>query len=865
VFDVVGGMNLPTVLSLAACLIALTLWTYAGWRRAAEIFLFILAAAVLLGAPIHFLTQYYDRFTGSSGSVLGSIRFMLWPGIAAGCMLFLIAALLWLVRRTPVQPSPHAKITSRRLGILLTLRLLGLAIAILSMIRPTWYYRTEERQPGVIALLIDHSKSMLFKDEHHFTRWYAAQREWNGVQDEILKLQENNIRVVPYLFHDRLRPFNLEEEPTGQKTGLFRAVEESYKIHANVTHERLLAIVALSDGRDNVLSPKLENLGDLCPVYTVALGRTENQCVLADVNVESIEDPQGVVKTKKLYDREIEVWLYLNDEPVAMADRPDRLVSAKIQLPRQPQRNDDEELTHRVKLPAFKVPDTTQDIKLTLRVEPIRDELTFTNNQVSTYVSVTKEGISVLYIDRLRAWEPREIAKALKGDNRITLYTDFSYRHADAAEWRKRLIDNLKKNTHEVFILGDIPAHQLGTDILKEIRRMVDRQGGSGLLMIGGHETFQAGGWDKSLFVSSERGFDNLLPVDLSVGGQIEGVGRKDDEADKEIKFHPTRDALRHFIFQLGLEAEAASERWGKLRSLTGGSRLGNLTRQSDKLVTTSADGKGDILLAVRDQSRGRTAALAVDTTWRWLQPDERPGRKPDAREVGQVLHVTFWRNLIIWLARQEAGSQALRLELARRRMETGSKQHVDIEAFELLASGKRDVRKPIKLKAGSSTELRQGEVRAKLILPNKTEKNLVLTGTEEDGSKLRGGLSTADTEAEGEYEIVVHAMLGGREEVSRARFVTYSTDEEMSNRSANHVDLEKLSAKTGGVCKKHGDLEDILKQIQALDQSKNEGMYKFPEWDKLKPSPLLYTSLFLVFVACLAGEWVLRRVWGLV
>ena len=43
-------------------------------------------------------------------------------------------------------------------------------------------------------------------------------------------------------------------------------------------------------------------------------------------------------------------------------------------------------------------PDTPGEIKVTLKIDPVNGEMTQINNEISTFVTVTKEGISVLYV-----------------------------------------------------------------------------------------------------------------------------------------------------------------------------------------------------------------------------------------------------------------------------------------------------------------------------------------------------------------------------------------------------------------------------------------------------------------------------------
>ena len=52
-------------------------------------------------------------------------------------------------------------------------------------------------------------------------------------------------------------------------------------------------------------------------------------------------------------------------------------------------------------------PPNPGEVKVTLKIDPLQGETTVVNNEISTYVTVTKEGVSVLFVDKLRFPEPQ--------------------------------------------------------------------------------------------------------------------------------------------------------------------------------------------------------------------------------------------------------------------------------------------------------------------------------------------------------------------------------------------------------------------------------------------------------------------------
>jgi len=387
--------------------------------------------------------------------------------------------------------------------LLVGLRLALLVLVLILLLRPSWARTVIETAPGTIVVLIDGTKSMEVRDESPaLSRWAAARREWERAQPAIGTLKDTlQIEIAPYQFDTQLRELRIQERPPGERTAITRALLEAFKRHRPASGEasRLYGIVLLSDGRDNVGQPPLEEvLGHLaqgpCPVHVIALGNPQGSEAQPDCIVQSLECPQiarvkdrltvrGVVQAQRLAGQQIEVWLLLDGQPVKQADDPRRDVFVRI----QPRSSNE---TIPVELPACKLPDRPGELRVTLWAKPLREELTETNNEQTTYLTLIGEGLSVLYIEgRLRAWEPRFLSRALKDDERITLYlAHLLGDDATRARAVTALEEDLARTRYDVFILGDVPAARFPRKILDHLEQAVSKQG-SGLLMIGGYDS----------------------------------------------------------------------------------------------------------------------------------------------------------------------------------------------------------------------------------------------------------------------------------------------------------------------------------------------------------------------------------------
>src|SRR5439155_11254888 len=126
---------------------------------------------------------------------------------------------------------------------------------------------------------------------------------------------------------------------------------------------------------------------------------------------------------------------------------------------------------------------------------------------------VTKEGLSVLLVDRLRT-ELKFIRGALAGDPRIRVFE--AVRQTDDAPAGDDTF-NFDKQAYDVIVLGDVTAKRLRAADPKALDRIEDlvRDKGVGLLMMGGADSFGNSDWQGTPIAAA-------LPVELEQRGQVE-------------------------------------------------------------------------------------------------------------------------------------------------------------------------------------------------------------------------------------------------------------------------------------------------------------------------------------------------------
>ena len=141
---------------------------------------------------------------------------------------------------------------------------------------------------------------------------------------------------------------------------------------------------------------------------------------------------------------------------------------------------------------------------MTVKVDPLSGETITQNNQFSTFVTVKKGGIKVLYLEGgIRPHEPRAIRRALDESPDIRLD-----RRVLLNPWRpdRNVVEDSwwEPGQYDVFILGDLDADRLSKEHWDRLRRAVER--GAGLIMIGGNHSFGPGG-------HAETPLADVLPI----------------------------------------------------------------------------------------------------------------------------------------------------------------------------------------------------------------------------------------------------------------------------------------------------------------------------------------------------------------
>jgi hypothetical protein len=242
-----------------------------------------------------------------------------------------------------------------------------------------------------------------------------------------------------------------------------------------------------------------------------------------------------------------------------------------------------------------------------------------------------------------------------------------------------------------------------------------------------------------------------------------------------------------------------------------------------------------------RDKAKASAARVLVfggDTTHRWIRDDVKKG-----------FFSRFWRQTVVWLARQEdaAGQVWVRPDVRRLpvRHDLG---------FEVGIRGK-----------GGGPEIRDARFDVEVVTPDGAKINTPVTRS---ATENRGTFTS--TQNPGVYKVVVRGegkdpsggVVSGE---ASARVIVYDEDVELSRPAADPEFLAKLSAAGGGgEALRVEQLPDFLNRLaeKPLERGR-ERQHLRPDWQARGTSPFLWL-FFLTFCVVVSLEWGLRRWWGL-
>lgn len=750
-------------------------------------------------------------------------------------VLVAIAGLVALVLLTYPQRVGHLPTQWRR-G-LLGLRLATALVLGLAMLRPEIQYRESDEKTQVMLVLADGSRSMSTRDAPGgLTRRDALIKTLSDSEDLLTQLGER-VEIRYYDFSDSLAPVDtLAPDAKGPQTAIGSVLEEAMK---EVSREQLVGVLVLGDGAQRALPP-LETpprqvaarIGNhpthRVPISTIVFGSTELEGAI-DLAVEDvIVAPEPFVKTTVPVSTRIRTFGAAGKEltvRVLLEDRTGKRpgeTGPLIELPASRNADPFVKITPTknneiIPVELSFVPPLSGEFKLAVRVEPMDGELKLTNNEQATIISVRKGGVKIAYFDK-PYWEQKYLQLANRSKK---IDIDFvPIRPTPFLDSNRIDPQMFKPGEYDAYIIGDVPASVFGKELLGQLANRIRE--GTGLLMLGGYRTFGPGNYGDSEIAT-------LLPVRM-LGRPIGKRGdiKESDHYLQDLKMHPTREGLSHFIMRLD-SLETNRERWDNLPPLQSANRLVEKNAAVQVLAATDAEypRQGEPLLFTHEVGAARVMAFAGDTTWQWVMT----GHEEE--------HQRFWQQMILYLARKEMdGEQAVWARVSPR-------SYSPNQAVQIEMGARNEQGLPV-----------EGADFKPYVLPPEGE-DQTLSARQSGATHLAEFTGTSKP---GDYWVRVSASKDGTSlgPDGWTRFLVNSRDLELDHPAADPELMKDIANTTGGRFLRPEELNDYLQDL--LDNPPTDILSRITRtrlWDNW--------WFLCVFVGLMSLEWFLRKRRGLV
>lgn len=845
----------------------------------------------------------------------------------------LIAVAIALVLFTVWTYLGNPQATRRRITIVLALRLAALVVALLTAVRPSVGVQEDPKVPSVLLIGIDTSESMRTADETGQPRINAVKETLRRCQPVLDELVEQNVEVVFYKFSTPdFQPDTAKYDPKDDANGQ----RSDYGTYLSRTHDRwqaekfLRGHIVIGDGRDNGIAFSAvseagrwgrrgtaitavnvgdENTtGDKKDIRVVSLS-----CVPRSAPIKTDVEVVAEVNAYNFPNEPVKVRVFIDDvsvltEEYTLTKKTGNLIRMKIKAPEKPG-----EVKVRLVVGREEVVNGTPEI-VPVPGEIDRDR-SDNNNSKRTRLTITKEGVRILVIDRLR-WENTLLRDALRGEPRFDVVEVI--RQADdlkpTAEDRKFL--DLDANAYDVVVIGNVPISALAKPFdgkpLLDLAKVVERveQKGMGLMFLGGERAFE-GLPPQPPGDPKQRGlvFADLVPVTAVPGDIVEAKGPNGQPAPfpNFYQFIPTEKGFEDRVLRIAKNTADSKAQFDELNLESNFSRITGYNRfvprrgasiyawaALNRVVVKAGTPRppdGDPLLVglkTGIEDRGRVLALAAFDTYMWTRLGQ-----PELNE-GIGIHTRFWRQCMLWLAHQE---------------DDEGEVYARPEFPELVVGGTQTVRVGLKSPEGGDDS--DAVLTVKVLAPGDFDPNdlkgrAVEAAARDENSSIHRALAKAQPRTverytiddklaskivqrptvPGEYLVVASTpayKLGadGKPErgpdmkflrdpdklyIGGAGYDVYPEDsDELLVIASDPEFMAKLAGASGGKSIRLEDLPAFLRDLKAQGMPNLRPRPKFiPDWRRNHSKGFLPLWL-LVFTALLGTEWGLRRLWGMV
>jgi uncharacterized membrane protein len=552
-------------------------------------------------------------------------------------------------------------------GVAAGLKLLAIAILSIALTEPLWSGVRMTPGTNLFAVLVDDSQSLQIQDPQ------SGKPRSEQLQQLLTAVDQNQIEASPRWLSDLERNFSVRKysldthaharsslshlQFAGTSSNLITSLNE---LNQRFQKLPLAGILVLTDG---ISADDVNQLETRVPIYPVPIGQATQATDLA------------ITKTSVSYSP-------FEDAPIRILADISATQCQQKQITAQlldPAGKVVETITREVSQPAqqfqlrFQVkPEETgiafYQIQTSVNV-PEGSELTLANNQQTLKVDRGRKAHRVLYVSGRPNWEFKFLRRAIQDDEHIQLVgliriarkeTKFDFRSRDGEEGNAlyrgfdeknekdlerydqpvfvrintqspdELKDGFPKTESELFqyetvIIDDLEAAFFTHDQIELLTRFVSERGG-GLIMLGGQESFQQGGYDKT-------DFQRLLPVYFS--------HQPRPKVSSDVQFELTRDGWLQPWLRLQKQEQDEQKRLTEMPAFKTINRVDSI-KPGAMLVAKARSSSRSAVPAIASQryGMGRVTAVMIGDLWRWRLKED--SQNPQLYKA--------WRQMLRWM-----------------------------------------------------------------------------------------------------------------------------------------------------------------------------------------------------------------------
>ena len=778
----------------------------------------------------------------------------LWGAIVVGARAWLVPAAVALVVALATLAWGYAQTRgSFRLRLTAaTLKALGMALLVVILLDPLWSSSRVRPGENIVVVLADTSGSMQVRGADGSSTAEVFRKQLADERLPWLVRLKQDFDVRRYTFGERLEPAASLETLTfdSRSTNLNAALSALAERFAG---RPLAGVVLFSDGT----ATDAANAGTkLPPIYPVL---PPSSAAAVDVTLLNVATTQtGFEDAPVTLTAEAQA-VGVGDEPLVcqVLDEAGKVVQSQEQTA-----GDGEPAAFRLQfrpakpgLSAYQVRVAAKSQLAVFDKPDATREATLANNRRLVQVDRGRGPYRVLYVGgapnpehkflgrslaedpqmelasliRIARREPKFDFRSRSGESTNPLFRGFDKTDDETERYdqpvfvrlglkdENELRDGFPKTPEQLFafhalVLDDVEAELFTTEQMSLISRFVSERGG-GLLMLGGPDSFE-----KGLFAKTPLA--DVLPVYLqrTVESRPPAVDGYRFQLTREGKLEPW----------LRLRANEADE-FKRLDEMPPFRTLNHVSgiKPGATVLATAVDATGaqQPALVVQTYGRGRAAALMIGDLWRW-----RLKVAPENQDLEKM-----WRQLV-------------------RRLTTVVAGRVEATAEVVAEEAGGAVRVAVRARDAAYQPLENAQVRLEFKSPD----GKTLTVEAEPSRREAGVYETSYVpRADGAYRVAAKVVDGAGAEVGRteAGWTNNPSADEFRRLTPDVAALEALAKQTGGETVRPERLEAFAAELIGRPA---------PEMQQ-QLLPLRYTPwVFALAVACLAGEWGLRRWRGL-